>query len=132
MKKQLFIGCAIIALFICVAVTPSFAQSKGKCTEWYWDWNGTGDVWEGPMYIWLNGDGTFVTDAVYPEYLSGTWSENKGVRVLVYPPIVDPLQEASFWAGKKNSGYMTDDLGSAPGVWYNKGTDKKKCAFVTE
>ena len=78
MKKHLLIGSAIIVLLLCVAVTPSLAQSNGKCTIWYWDWTGTGSSFTGPAYLWLDSNGTFIND--FSE--TGTWNEFDGSRYL--------------------------------------------------
>jgi hypothetical protein len=123
-KKQVLIVCAIAALLFCLTAAPASAQSKGKCTAWYWDWSGTGSSYLGPAYIWLDANGTFQNN--YGE--TGTWYEYKGARVLIFP------DHPSFWAGKKNIGYMymTDNsyAGYLPGLWYNKGAKKTYCNFV--
>jgi hypothetical protein len=127
MKKHLLIGSAIIVLLLCVAVTPTLAQSNGKCTIWYWDWTGSGSSFTGPAYLWLDSNGTFIND--FSE--TGTWNEFDGSRYLIFDDA-----PYSFWSGKKTRGFMYDTDGTTtpgtlPGLWYSKGTNKKNCDWTT-
>jgi len=123
--KKVCIAFAMIALFLCFAVSPASAQAKGKCYQWYWDWTGVGEAFEGPAYMWLDGNGTFVNS--FAE--TGIWYDNSGARVLVFD------SGDNLWAGKKNRGFMYSAAVSTPeapyGIWYNKGTKKSNCDFMT-
>lgn len=121
--KKIFIGFAMIALLICFTTSQASAQAKGKCVELYYDWQGDG-TYNGPEITWFDANGTF-TSAVN----SGVWYENKGAKVWIYND-----GPHSFYAGKKNSGYMRADgtwsVGVLPGMWYIKGTKKTNCNFA--
>lgn len=121
--KKFCIAFAMIALLLCFTVSPASAQAKGKCYVWYQDWTGTGEAYEGPAYLWMDSNGTFVNSF----YETGIWYNYKGARVLVFDP------GDNLWAGKKNAGFMYLEGISTPGapygVWYNKGTKKSNCDF---
>lgn len=121
--KKVLIGFAMIALLLCFTTAPASAQAKGKCVELYYDWTGTGS-YDGPEITWFDANGTFISLAN-----SGLWYENKGAKVWIYNDAPH-----SFYAGKKNSGYMRADgtwsVGELPGMWYIKGTKKTNCNFV--
>lgn len=126
MKKSLFVGLGVVALLICVAVSPSVAQSKGKCVEMYWDWTGTGN-YQGPTYMWIDSNGTFLDSGGSQP---GKWYEDKGARFYMYD-----LNPYSIASGKKYSGFMnhpdSSSVGVIPGLWYMKGTKKTNCDFAT-
>jgi hypothetical protein len=123
--KKVFMGFAMIVLLLCLTTAPASAQTTGKCTVWYWDWQMDG-TFLGPLYTWADDNGTFQNQ--FGEF--GTWYEFKGERAF----IMDPSYYDGFWVSKKIGGGAMIQYNITPvlhGVWYSKGTSKKNCNFVT-
>ena len=123
--KKVFIGFTMIVLLLGLTTVQASAQTTGKCTAWYWDWNEDGSF-AGPLYTWVDNNGTFIN--AYGEF--GTWYEYKGERAF----IMDPSRYYGFWVSKKIGGGAMIQYNITPvnfGVWYSKGASKKYCDFVT-